>query len=232
MFHYIYLRTDCCRGGVHTVQQKHAPSYIHHMYNVLVSINNELFSGSGTPSRQSNKTITLDFKFYYFVLKSGLITYFPSTGTRKITFETPGNCEYLRQTPTSTPTATTDTSCYKWLHVPKRPQTSPIKFLYSYSNTVVTLVHSYMLLKLQNFLEDRLALINENATGFSVETDSLHTHRPAPAVSASPVARLAWDTPSLAVCCPELSFEHSSFQVFSRPQNTHIYVMHARSCNQ
>ena len=232
MFHYIYLRTDCCRGGVHTVQQKHAPSYIHHMYNVLVSINNELFSGSGTPSRQSNKTITLDFKFYYFVLKSGLITYFPSTGTRKITFETPGNCEYLRQTPTSTPTATTDTSCYKWLHVPKRPQTSPIKFLYSYSNTVVTLVHSYMLLKLQNFLEDRLALINENATGFSVETDSLHTHRPAPAVSASPVARLAWDTPSLAVCCPELSFEHSSFQVFSRPQNIHIYVMHARSCNQ
>ena len=218
MFHYIYLRTDCCRGGVHTVQQKHAPSYIHHMYNVLVSINNELFSGSGTPSRQSNKTITLDFKFYYFVLKSGLITYFPSTGTRKITFETPGNCEYLRQTPTSTPTATTDTSCYKWLHVPKRPQTSPIKFLYSYSNTVVTLVHSYMLLKLQNFLEDRLALINENATGFSVETDSLHTHRPAPAVSASPVARLAWDTPSLAVCCPELSFEHSSFQVFSPPQ--------------
>ena len=217
MFHYIYLRTDCCRGGVHTVQQKHAPSYIHHMYNVLVSINNELFSGSGTPSRQSNKTITLDFKFYYFVLKSGLITYFPSTGTRKITFETPGNCEYLRQTPTSTPTATTDTSCYKWLHVPKRPQTSPIKFLYSYSNTVVTLVHSYMLLKLQNFLEDRLALINENATGFSVETDSLHTHRPAPAVSASPVARLAWDTPSLAVCCPELSFEHSSFQVFSQP---------------
>ena len=30
MFHYTYLRTDCCRGGVHTVQQTHAPSYIHH----------------------------------------------------------------------------------------------------------------------------------------------------------------------------------------------------------
>ena len=30
LFHYTYLRTDCCRGGVHPVQQKHAPSYIHH----------------------------------------------------------------------------------------------------------------------------------------------------------------------------------------------------------
>ena len=38
LFPYTYLRTDCCHGGVHTVQQKHAPSYIHRMYNVLVSI--------------------------------------------------------------------------------------------------------------------------------------------------------------------------------------------------
>ena len=26
LFHYAYPRTDCCRGGVHTVQQKHVPS--------------------------------------------------------------------------------------------------------------------------------------------------------------------------------------------------------------
>ena len=45
--------------------------------------------------------------------------------------------------------------------------------------------------------------------GFSVGTDSLDTHGPAPAVSASPVAHLAWNAPSLAVCCSELSLEHS-----------------------
>ena len=28
MFHYTYLRADCRRDGVHTVQQKHFPSYI------------------------------------------------------------------------------------------------------------------------------------------------------------------------------------------------------------
>ena len=56
LFHYACLRPDCCRGGVHTVQQKHAPSYIHHTYNVLVSMNNVLFSGSGTQSRQKNQS--------------------------------------------------------------------------------------------------------------------------------------------------------------------------------
>ena len=37
-----------------------------------------------------------------------------------------------------------------------------------------------------------------------------------------------------AVCCFRLSnrFEHPSFQVFSQPQTTHIYVMHARYHNQ
>ena len=39
--------------------------------------------------------------------------------------------------------------------------------------------------------------------------------------NTSPVARLACDAPSLAVCCPGISFEHSSFQVFNQPQNTH-----------
>ena len=56
---------------------------------------------------------------------------------------------------------------------------------------------------------------------FSVGTDTLHTHRPTPAVSTIiPVAHLAWDAPSL-----ELSFERSSFQVFSQPQNTHACMI-------
>ena len=28
MFHHEYLQTDCCRDGIHTVQQEHVPSYI------------------------------------------------------------------------------------------------------------------------------------------------------------------------------------------------------------
>ena len=38
-----------------------------------------------------------------------------------MTFETQGNCEYLRQT-LSTPTTTTDTNYNNWLHLPNRPQ--------------------------------------------------------------------------------------------------------------
>ena len=71
------------------------------------------------------------------------------------------------------------------------------------------------------FLEDRLALNNEITRRVFVGTVSLYTLRLAPAVSASPVVRLAWDAQSLAVCCPGLSFEHWSFHVFSQPQSTH-----------
>ena len=64
--------------------------------------------------------------------------------------------------------------------------------------------------------------------GFFVGLDSLDTHRLAPAVSASPVA-------SLAVCCPELSFEHSIWVlelVSLQPTPKYTHVIHARSRNQ
>ena len=54
---------------------------------------------------------------------------------------------------TSTPTTITDTDYYNWLRIPSRPQShvQSIKCLCSYSNTaVVTLEHSYMLLKPKN----------------------------------------------------------------------------------
>ena len=48
--------------------------------------------------------------YSYFVQKSVSITYCRSRGTRKIWFEPQGNCEYLRQAPTTTPTVTMDTN--------------------------------------------------------------------------------------------------------------------------
>ena len=65
----------------------------------------------------------------------------------------------------------------------------------------------------------------------SVGTNSLGTHCRAPAVSASPAACLAWDVHSFAVCCPELSFEHSisALELPSlqpTPQHTYMSCMH------
>ena len=72
---------------------------------------------------------------------------------------------------------------------------------------------------------------------FSVGPDSIDTHRPAPAVSATPVACNAWDAPSLAVCCPEHSSKQSISalevpSLHSANATTHIYTSYARSRNQ
>ena len=65
----------------------------------------------------------------------------------------------------------------------------------------------------------------------SVGINSLETHRRAPAVFASPVARLAWDAQSLAMYCPELSFDHSISalerpSLRTTPQHTYMSCMH------
>ena len=80
-----------------------------------------------------------------------------------------------------------------------------------------------MLLNIETFLEDRLSLNNENISGF-----------PSEPICSRCVARLGWDAPSPAVCCPEFSFERSicalelrSFQ----PTPRYACVMHARSLN-
>ena len=51
--HTYDVRTDCYRGGVHTVHTTKNP-LPRTSYNVLVSIDTLLFSGSGTQSRQNN----------------------------------------------------------------------------------------------------------------------------------------------------------------------------------
>ena len=83
LFHHAYLRTGCCRGGVHTSYTTNTRSLVHHTTSLFQKIK-KLFSGSGTQSRQNNEIITLHFKSYYFVLKLELINYFPSMGRRKI----------------------------------------------------------------------------------------------------------------------------------------------------
>ena len=64
----------------------------------------------------------------------------------------------------------------------------------------------------------------------------LDTHRRAPAFSASPVARIAWDAHSLAVRRPELSFEDptSALELPSlqpTPQHTYMSCMHDLAIN-
>ena len=86
------------------------------------------------------------------------------------------------------------------------------------------------------FLEDRLALNNEKAPGFASEPIR-STPTVALPLSASPVARLAWDAHSLAVCCPELSFEHSisALELPSlqpTPQHTYMSCMHDLAINK
>ena len=103
-------------------------------------------------------------------------------------------------------------------------ETSPIKYLYSYSNTVVTLVHRYMLLKLENILEDRLALTNENDLCFPSEPIRPTPTAPPPLSSQAPSSFLRGKR--LHTRCVARSFrlrtrfEHSSFQVFSQCYGT------------
>ena len=80
---------------------------------------------------------------------------------------------------------------------------------------------------MRTFLDDRLALNNENASGFPSEPIRSTPTGPPPLSpqASSPVLRVK----RLRTRCVARSFrlgtrfQHSSFQVFRKPQNTHIY---------
>ena len=113
-----------------------------------------------------------------------------------IKFEVQGNCEYLRQTPASTRPTTTDTNYYNW-QTDRRDISNQISTLVqqysSYPGTYIVTSCSSLI----TFLEDRLPLSNEKASGFPSEPILSTPTAPPPLSSA----------PSHFVCCPELSFE-------------------------
>ena len=84
------------------------------------------------------------------------------------------------------------------------------------------------------FLEDRLALYNENASGFPSDAISSTPTVPLPLSLQAPSLVLLWAR--LRSRCVARSFrlstrfERSSFQVFSQRHNAHIYIYTYISC--